>query len=87
MKEMGFLKHLIHLFESLYHDQQSAIKIAGEILDCFEVQKGVKQGCISSPYPGEFVGLVAKASPSKRRSTRFKSWRGKSFFESIGIFS
>jgi hypothetical protein len=36
---------------------------------------------------GELGGLVAKASASKGRSTRFKSRRGKSFSESVGIFS
>jgi hypothetical protein len=50
MKEMGFPKHLIHLLESLYHDQQAAIRIAGETSDWFEVQKGVRQGCILSSY-------------------------------------
>jgi hypothetical protein len=40
---------VIHLTESLYHDQQAAIRIAGETTEWFEVQKGVRQGCIRSP--------------------------------------
>jgi hypothetical protein len=49
MKEIGFPMHLIHLL-TLYHDQKAAIRLAGETSDWFEDQKGIKQGCILSPY-------------------------------------
>jgi hypothetical protein len=47
---MDFPKHLIHLIESLLHDQQAAITIAGDTLDWFEVQIEVRQECILLPY-------------------------------------
>lgn len=50
MKGMGFPTHLIHLIESLYHEQKAAVRTAGETSTWFEVQKGVRQGCILSPY-------------------------------------
>jgi hypothetical protein len=42
MKIMGFPTHVIHLIESLYHDQKAAIRIDGETTEWFEVQKGVR---------------------------------------------
>ena len=50
MIEMGFSKHLVRLIESLYADQEAAIRVDGETSEWFEVGKGVRQGCILSPY-------------------------------------
>ena len=50
MKDMHFPAHIIQLIEFLYHEQQATIKIGGEIAEWFEIQKGVRQGCILSPY-------------------------------------
>ena len=50
MLEMGFPKHLIRLIESLYHEQEAAVRVEGETSEWFSVGKGVRQGCILSPY-------------------------------------
>ena len=50
MLEMGFSRHLVRLIESLYVDQEAAVRVDGEMSEWFEVGKGVRQGCILSPY-------------------------------------
>ena len=50
MIEMGFPRHLVRLIESLYESQEAAVRIEGETSEWFEVGKGVRQGCILSPY-------------------------------------
>lgn len=50
MKDNGFPTHVIHLIETLYHEQQAAVRIESQTSEWFEVQKGVRQGCILSPY-------------------------------------
>jgi len=49
MKNMGFPSHLIYLIATLYQNQQAAVRVNGETSEWFEVQKGVRQGCILSP--------------------------------------
>ena len=50
MKEMNFPTHLTSLIENLYKDQQAAVRVDGELTDWFDVNIGVRQGCILSPY-------------------------------------
>merc|ERR1711963_998821 len=50
MIEMGFPRHLVRLIESLYDSQEAAVRVDGETSEWFEVGKGVRQGCILSPY-------------------------------------
>ena len=50
MTEMGFPRHLIKLIESLYLSQEAAVRVEGETSKWFNVGKGVRQGCILSPY-------------------------------------
>ena len=50
MKEMGFPTHVIQLIKMLYADQQAAVRIDGETSDWFDIKRGVRQGCILSPY-------------------------------------
>ena len=50
MIDMGFLRHLVKLTESLYDSQEAAIRVEGEMSEWFSVGKGVRQGCILSPY-------------------------------------
>ena len=50
MAQMGFPKHLIRLIESLYQNQEAAVRVDGETSEWFNVGKGVRQGCILSPY-------------------------------------
>ena len=47
---MGFSRHLVRLIESLYENQEAAVRVEGETSEWFNVGKGVRQGCILSPY-------------------------------------
>ena len=50
MQRLGFSDHLIGLIETLYRDQQSTIRTPCGLTDSFHNAKGVRQGCILSPY-------------------------------------
>jgi hypothetical protein len=47
---MGVPEHLIALIKSLYMNQEAAVKMEYGNTEWFEVGKGVRQGCILSPY-------------------------------------
>jgi hypothetical protein len=47
---MGVPDHLIALIKSLYTNQEAAVKTEYGNTEWFEVGKGVRQGCILSPY-------------------------------------
>ena len=49
MKKMSFLCYLVKLIASLYQNQQSAVRTSGGDTEWFEIQRGVRQGCILSP--------------------------------------
>ena len=46
MKEMGILDHLTCLLSNLYAGQEATVRTT----DWFQIGKGVRQGCILSPY-------------------------------------
>ena len=50
MVKMGFPKHLISLIASLYKDQKATIRWNSRKCELFNIHKGVRQGCILSPY-------------------------------------
>ena len=50
MLEMGFPVHLVDLVSKLYRGQKAAVRIAGVLSEWFSVSKGVRQGCVMSPY-------------------------------------
>ena len=49
LKEMGIPDHLTCLLRNLYAGQEAAIRTGHGITDCFQIGKGVRQGCILSP--------------------------------------
>ena len=49
LKEMGLPDHLTCLLRNLYADQEAAVRTGHERTDCFQIGKGVHQGCILSP--------------------------------------
>ena len=49
LKEMGLPDHLTCLLRNLYADQEATFRPGHETMDRFQVQKGVRQGCILSP--------------------------------------
>uniref|UniRef100_W5LXA6 Reverse transcriptase domain-containing protein n=1 Tax=Lepisosteus oculatus TaxID=7918 RepID=W5LXA6_LEPOC len=50
LKEMGTLAHLICLLRNLYVDQKATVRTEYRETDWFKTAKGVRQGCILSPY-------------------------------------
>ena len=49
LKEMGIPDHLTCLLRNLYADQEVTVRTEHETTDWFQIGKGVRQGCISSP--------------------------------------
>ena len=50
MLDMGYPPHLVNLLAKLYKNQKAAVRVAGVVSDWFRIGKGVRQGCILSPY-------------------------------------
>ena len=48
--EMGFPVHLVSLIANLYQNQKATIRWNGDHCDFFNIEKGVRQGCILSPH-------------------------------------
>ena len=49
LQEMGIPDHLTCLFRNLYAGQEAAVRTGHGTTDCFQIGKGVRQGCILSP--------------------------------------
>ena len=49
LKEMGIPDHLTCLLRNLYAGQEATVRTGSGTTDCFQVGKGVHQGCILSP--------------------------------------
>ena len=49
LKEMGIPDHLTCLLRNLYAGQEAAVITGHGTTDWFQIQKGVRQGCILSP--------------------------------------
>ena len=50
LKEMGILDHLTCHLRNLYAGQEATVRTRHETTDWFQTGKGVRQGCILSPY-------------------------------------
>ena len=48
LKEMGITDHLICLLRNLYAGQEGTVRTAHGTTDWFQIEKGVRQGCILS---------------------------------------
>ena len=49
LKEMGIPDHLTCLLRNLYAGQEATVRTGHGTTDCFQIRKGVCQGCILSP--------------------------------------
>ena len=49
MKEMGIPEHLTWLLRNLYAGQEATVRTGHRTTDWFQIEKGVRQGCILSP--------------------------------------
>ena len=50
LKEMGILDHLTCLLRNLYAGQEATVRTGHGTIDWFQIGKGVRQGCILSPW-------------------------------------
>ena len=50
MMDMAYPLHLIDLLAKLYRKQLAKVRVAGTPSEWFPVKKGVRQGCVLSPY-------------------------------------
>ena len=50
LKEMRIPDHLTRLLRNLYAGQESTVRTGHGTTDWFQIGKGVRQGCILSPY-------------------------------------
>ena len=46
---MGISDHLTCLLRNLYAGQEATVRTGHETKDCFQIGKGVSQGCLLSP--------------------------------------
>ena len=49
-EEMGIPDHLTCLLKNMYAGQETTVRTGHGTTDCFQIGKGVSQGCILSPY-------------------------------------
>ena len=49
LKEMGIPEHLTYLLRNLYTGQEATVRTGHGTTYCFQIGKGVRQGCILSP--------------------------------------
>ena len=49
LKEMGIPDHLTCLLRNLYAGQEATVRSGHGTIDWFQIEKGVRQGCILSP--------------------------------------
>ena len=49
LQEMGIPDHLTCLLRNLYAGQEATVRTGHGTTDCFQIGKGVRQGCILAP--------------------------------------
>ena len=49
LKELGLPDHLTYLLRNLFAGQEATVRTGRGTMDCFQIGKGVRQGCIFSP--------------------------------------
>ena len=47
---MGIPDHLTCLLRNLYESQEAIVRTGHGTMDWFKIEKGIRQGCILSPY-------------------------------------
>ena len=50
LQEIGIPDHLTCLLRNLYASQEATVRTGHGTTDWFQIQKGVRQGCILSPF-------------------------------------
>ena len=63
LKEIGITDHLTCLLRSLYVGQEATVRTSHGTTDWFQIGKGVRQGCISSPRLFNFYAEYIMRNP------------------------
>ena len=71
LKEMGISDHLTCLLRNLYAGEEATVRTGHGTTDCFQIAKGVCQGCILSPC---LFNLYAEYIMEKCWTGRNTSW-------------
>ena len=50
MMKLGFPHHIVSLLAALYNDQKATIRWCNQNCNPFDIERGVRQGCILSPH-------------------------------------
>ena len=67
---MGIQDHLTHLLRNLYAGQETTVRTEHGTTDWFQIGKGVRQGCMSSPCLFNFYAeyIMRNAGPDEAQS-------------------
>ena len=71
LKAMGISDYLTCLLRNLYVGQEATVRTGHGTTDCFQIGKGVRQGCILSPC---LFNLYARVHHEKRWAGGSTSW-------------
>ena len=72
MEELGIQEHMVQVIRSLYANHEAKVRTEYGDMESFSIVKGVRQGCVVSPY---IFNLYSEAS--KTRGTRHRSENGR----------
>ena len=77
LQEMGIPDHLICLLRNLYAGQEATVRTGHGTTDWFQIGKGVRQGCISSPCLFNFYAeyIMRNAGLDEAQAGIKISWR------------
>ena len=78
LKEMGIPDHLTCFLRNLYAGQETRVRTGHGTTDWFQIGKGVRQGCILSPYLFNFyVEYIMRNSGLEEAQAGIKTARKK----------
>ena len=63
LQEMGIPDHLTGLLKNLYAGQEATVRTGHGTIDWFQIEKGVRQGCILSPCLFNFYAEYIMRNP------------------------
>ena len=69
LKEMGVPDHLTCLLRNLFAGHKATVRTGHGTIDCFQIGKGVRQGCLLSPC---LFNLYAEMSEWLTTNAHFK---------------
>ena len=77
LKEMGIPDHLTCLLRNLYAGQEATVRTGHGTTDCFQIEKGVRQGCILPPCLFNFYAkyIMRNAGLEKAQAGSKIAWR------------